>query len=390
MIAPLSHLPKQFLLLMAGLALYACVGSPTPDNIGVFEILIGIGLFLSLRPDFILTQPAALLPLIYGLILPGIGGVVSGNHPADMMRDIVPLFFFFLPLFWASHVREHPCLFYMMLTGIGFIFAVRALWAYGDTLLYPARWLGGTPADLLYLANSPEVLMTALFGLCVFFRAALGRGDVKWGFSALLLIPLPLLSMALMLQRAGLGLMALVIMGGIVVVMVKRPYRALGIILVGSLIALAMVSLWTGIAEGLMLKNRAVGENGRVQEWGMVWRIVTENWTTLLFGMGWGFRFENPAVAGLPVTYTHSLMSFLLLKTGIVGLAVIGGGIITGVLRPLWKKRPDIWWLIPLILPLFIAVCLYASYKSLGFGLILCAFWGNPLRKLEKTSPAVA
>ena len=92
---------------------------------------------------------------------------------------------------------------------------------------------------------------------------------------------------------------------------------------------------------------------------------------SILFGKGWGATLASPAVGGMVVNYTHNLLTALWLKTGLIGLILAGlyiAGLAKGLVPLLWTN-PVL--AVALAVPLVIDTLLYASYKSLDFGLIL-------------------
>jgi O-antigen ligase len=114
-------------------------------------------------------------------------------------------------------------------------------------------------------------------------------------------------------------------------------------------------------------------------------KLVEASPLTLLFGCGWGMTFENPAVGNLSVNYTHSLFSALLLKTGLVGvgLTLLYIGALVRRAWPVWARNPVL--MLALLAPLGIGFLLYASYKCLGFGLLLILLANQrPAENVEK------
>ena len=88
-------------------------------------------------------------------------------------------------------------------------------------------------------------------------------------------------------------------------------------------------------------------------------------------GLGWGGTFESPAVGDVRVNYTHSFVSCMLLKSGMLGAALAVAyliGSFIGITRLLPRHL-----VLGLALagPLLIDSVLYASYKWLDFGLLL-------------------
>jgi hypothetical protein len=135
----------------------------------------------------------------------------------------------------------------------------------------------------------------------------------------------------------------------------------------------------------------------RFQELETVWGDVTRSAASALFGNGWGASIKSPAVGGLSVNYTHNLVSAALLKSGMIGAALLclylfllGTSFFSLV-----RQRPVL--ALALFWPFVIDIFLYASYKSLDFGLILTliACYGlkdnnnrKDVRRSLKTYPA--
>ncbi|OFW90161.1 MAG: hypothetical protein A3B66_03720 [Alphaproteobacteria bacterium RIFCSPHIGHO2_02_FULL_46_13] len=384
----------QSYCLCLAMIVYGVFSSPTPDTIGLPEIVVAILLSLSFRLIFESNTIFSWAVLGYGLSIPTLVAMINGNVPSDIIRDIVPFFYLMMSIFLGWVALTYPQRFLICLAGIGIMFSVRTIFAYQQILLTPALWGQGPPADLLYLANSPEVLFSALYCIAEGGRNMM-RGD-RWlkGILIAMLSILPIIAMALMTQRAGVGAVMIYILIAVCLITYHRPKWGM---IFGLLLLAAGVVVWPVFEPVLFLlrqKTEIVGLNARTQEWSAVLTILSDGWGNLLFGEGWGGRIENPAVGGLNVNYTHSLVSSLLLKTGLVGAVAILTACLWPVFRALkgqlaQKPRFDLAILGAALFPLLISVFLYASYKSLGFGLILLVFFIFPIRKLEKNTQSV-
>ena len=375
-----------------GLIVYALIGSPTPDTIGLGEVIIAVLLLPALSIPKLADLPAAAgAVLLYGLSVPLLTGIVAGHDPGSILRDLVPFLFLLLPVFYLPLLKAHPTGMVTVLAVVGFIFAVRALIPYQNVMSNPLLWFGRPPADLLYLANSPEVLFAALLllgggGVLIWTgRAVLG------GTAMVLAAIIPMLAMAVMMQRAGLGCVALAASIWAGLGLWVRPARMLPVAGIAALILLPLTPYIGLLLGSLAYKTELVGLNSRGQEWAAVIDLAGNSLGSALFGLGWGTVFDNPAVGNLPVNYTHSLISALFLKTGLCGTAL--------VLVYLWTlakqavpelfRRPIL--VISLLAPLGIGLLLYASYKSLGFGLILLLLALVPAyRNLAQKPPDMA
>ncbi len=393
----IPHKIQSISFIMA-IVIYSLWGSPTPDIIGAAEYIMAFLLLVSIRWEGILRQKTLACLLCIGALAPSCMAYIYGNAGAPYMRDVIALGFLFLPLFYMRTIQELGDKFFPLLAWVGCVFSCRALIPYSDILSDPTRWGAGQPADLLYLANSPEVLFAGLYGVYLIIQACLGKAGPVTGVAGAFMCGLTSLAMTMMLQRAGLVLMAIYMMMGVAWLFYQRPLR--GILLGCMAVAIFFViqNVVGIVGETLWQKTMMVGVNGRIAEWQTVLTLISSSFFTMLFGYGWGYQFENPAVGGLPVGFTHALLSFLLVKSGVIGLlAILAGmiGMVTGF--SVWWRNIRPYFLLTLILPLFIAVFLYASYKSLGFGLILCGIGlilqrtgDDRIRKLEKMTPPVA
>ncbi len=368
--------------------IYALFGSPTPDYLSITEIVIGgllcLGIGIGRARDAVLRggvagemrprfwKSAGHVFLIYGLSIPVLAGIMSGNYISVMMRDIVPFLFLFLPLFCLPLIRARPYYFRAILVAIliiGIMFSLRSL---------VMRFVDGCAVwctdELLYLENMPTVLFSALFLIGAAMSIVM-RGINFWrvmvflGLLSLSLIPLA--AMILTLQRASLGAVALYILVLITFFVWKRPVRAFGVMTL-LVVVLAVIGVsFHGVYDPLWDKTQKVGLNMRVEEFSAVWHMVTRDPVTFLFGLGWGGQFHSPAVGGLRVNFTHNFFSTVLLKMGALGV-VFCISYIVGLLERLSRVCLVHKVLgLALAAPILIDLTLYASFKSLDFGLML-------------------
>lgn len=384
----------QEICFYSALALYALFGSPTPDHFGWVEAVLGALLLYAVRLVNIRQTIVPVSVLILGLSVPLITSAINGQASEDIIRDIIPFLFLFLPLFYGWAVHENPDRFLWALGGVGLAFSLRTIWTYRDVILNPSLWGLGAPADLLYLANSPEVLFASLYCLLSGGQILYIRKRFYIGSCIILLSFIPLTAMTLMMQRAGVGLYFLSFFVASIGLLYFYPKRALLLFIFSGVFAYFLWPFLGTVGDTLIEKTQLVGFNSRFQEWTAVFDVLSSRWDHLLFGEGWGGRLENPAVGGLSVNYTHSLLSSLLLKTGVLGVAVVGFGVLAPARRifyAFWTAQGSRLFLgIAILSPFFVSTFLYASYKSLGFGLILLAFLTILPRKLEKNPISVS
>ncbi len=370
-------------LLIAAI-LYGALGSPTPDNPGLVEALIAILLLFTIggknllailhlqtpEPTYVTTgKLLALSALIIGLTNAAIGG----HNISNILRDIIPFGFLLLPLL-LHDLTKHPQSSKIFLTAamtIGVLFSLRSL-------LNPLQI--GTIAtsqtgELLYLANMPTVLLSAILLIAMAAQKLfqpINIRNIGMALALLTLSILPVTTLLISLQRASIGglLLALIIL--LILAIIKKPYKAARLFLPIAIIALYAAPFLVFYSHIIMDKTSAVGTNMRLEELSAIWQSISTSPLTIIFGKGWGATFLSPAVGNIEVTFSHSLLSSILLKLGLLGLAL--------TCTYLWALFKRGWLLLcknpvlafAILPPILIDVFLYASFKSFDFGLILC------------------
>lgn len=363
------------LAIFAALSVYAVFGSPTPDGFGFVEGVVGALLIcvigargavaaVNVRSPKPFWFAAGQALLVYGIVVGVIGGLMQGHDIGLMARDIIPFLFLFLPLFLMSSMRDKRSFSMCLLAGallIGLGFSVRAALLSDDALYY--------------LGNSPCVLLAALLGIGYGVeRAARGinlqnLGIAAAAFSGSALCILPLIESV---QRASLGAVFIYSILVVVFAFIRAPRRVLLLFL-----AALPVLLWLGDAYLMQVwdriagKSDLVGGNKRIEEWQAVWAHINHAPLSVIFGHGWGAGFSSPAVADIRVNFTHSLLSSMILKIGVVGLGLCVA-YLYGLVRILWGQfgRSTVF-VLGIAAPFVIDVFLYGAYKSLDFGLLL-------------------
>jgi hypothetical protein len=375
----------RFFSLIASIFLYALFSSPTPDRPGLPEIIIGGLLILSagtkrlwrvmtFKEEGDFYRGSSLL-LLYGLSIPVIVGVWSGNDWVLVVRDIIPFLFLMLPIFYADLFKGTPDRVKVLLIAIcalGFLFAIRAmLQLYEDPILF-LQFL--ETSELTYFANMPTVLFASLFILGVGAQKFVEHFDINSVFLfviSVVIAALIALPIALSLQRASLGYMAFYGLSLSVVGLYFYPKRAFILLVPVLCIAVFYMGEVLHLWNALITKTSQVGFNMRYEEWVRVWEEVSDNPVYVLFGAGWGADFISPATSGVRVNFTHNLFSSMLLKAGVVGCLLAGLYFycIVKYLSYLFSARTVLF--LCFLGPLFIDMFLYASFKSFDFGLLL-------------------
>jgi O-antigen ligase len=374
----------RFFGLIVAVILYGICGSPTPDRPGVIEATIGLLLLFAVNVQGFSRmlgfsksdhwQSAARLLLGTGLVL-GLGAAaVNGAEISLVIRDFFPFMFLFLPLMLSDVFEDKPQRAKVFLAAVifaGLAFSLRSLGAAAQDLI----GFFNHGHELMYLANAPGVLLSAFLLMALsahnflkrFNLRALGLMVVCFTLSLL-----PIAAMALSVQRASIGFLLLALL---VLFLAGWRYHAparvafLSLILIG--LSLPFLPVAAELIEVMRSKTMVFGLNMRLEEWAAVWQEIVQSPFSVLFGRGWGGTFQSPAVAGITVNFTHSLLSSGLLKTGVLGLLALM--IYLAALARQWSFVLKNHRILALGLagPFLINVFLYASYKSLDFGFLL-------------------
>ncbi len=391
----LTAWPAYGLFFFLALLIYGFFGSPTPDSPGVAEGLIGICLAaaigitgLSTFFHFKSPQTKFLLSLQFlflsGMIGPIFSALYFGNDLGLILRDMAAFLFLGLPLFFSHRLSRHPAMVKTLLAILilcGFVFSVRTL--------IPVFNIWIPDGELLYLSNSPLVIFACVFliGRVWSMFEELRPDLISKTILYLGLVGIMLLAMLLDMQRATVGAVFLSLLVFIVFDLWVKPKKAmLPLFLMCSLVFI----LWPwmlGAVEGMALKTAQVGMNARISEATAVYATIQSDVVSLLFGRGWGAVFSSPAVAGLDVNFTHSWLTTIFLKGG-VALTLPALFLVFAALYEIFLIfQRDRVLSMALAWAFLIPVFLYASHKSIDFGLILLMIsvwrflnpsWTNP------------
>lgn len=381
-----GSLDLRFMLFLAGIIAYGIGSSPTPDDIGGAEIFTALCLVAATGGWKIIhalrqqDQPhwarAAQILLCYGFTVPVIIGIASGNSMGGILRDLVAFLFLLLPLLVGDlcarrETYRRPLTVAIIIVGL--MFSLRVLEPVFRMQTGPV-WYIQPPADPFYLANAPTVLFAALLLAGLAGKAVYDRLTVKGISTAAVYAGLsffPFAAMALITQRASMGviiLAALILLG---TALVRRPLRAFIPLALLAGTAWLMRDGLSMIGHEALRKTAEVGINMRWAEAAAVIREISATLPAVIFGKGWGATIASPAVGGVTVNFTHCLLTTYWLKTGLIGLflAMLYLFHMGALLLRLLKVNPVM--AVALGGPLAIDILLYASFKSLDFGLVL-------------------
>jgi hypothetical protein len=367
------------LLLAAAVLVHGAVGLPAPQAVGLAEAVVGacllmaagLGTLVRFGSGAVLLSPGPAWAVVgasgflWLLWIPLLRGAAAGHAPEDVVRDVVPLVFLFLPLLLTPGLaRLGP-------RAVDVLAAALAL----AGVLIAARWLlSGLPAGPVperYLPNDPAVLFAAIWLPAVGFRLA--RRLPAWPAAAVLAAAGALCLAALVLQ---VNRSASIVAAAALLAVFAWSWRSAGI--AGAcVVAAAGSAVWMrsdlvfSTMEAFAAKTQAYGTNGRLAELAAVAERAASTWDGLLFGAGWGALLRNPAVGDWWVSYTHGLPGYLLFKTGLAGCAVAGLWAVCLLAVVVRVLRRDMALGLAVVAPLLVGGMVHTGYKYFCYGVLL-------------------
>ncbi len=382
--------------LAGAVLLYGGFSAPAPADPGWAEAAIGVLLAVAVGPvrGAVIVAGGGLaagarrgwatagtLALAWLLWVPLLGGLAADWAPADIVRDVVPLLFLFLPLLLSD--LADPAAAPRAGQGSAAVRLAYALAAAG--VLLAARFFLIThvpvgsvrptvPSDgLLYLANAPAVLFAAIL-LPLLAWEKLERPSPSRVLASLALLAgglVALAALATTLQRGKLAaaVLAFALYLGWRCRRDARVALALPALVLG--LGLALGDRLGGLVELLALKSRLVGFNQHDAELFAAADLAGQSLGRALFGIGWGALIDSPAVPGMAVSYLHALPLYILVKAGLLGLVAIGawlGGFVPVLVR-LGARQPGL--ALAIAAPVLVGALIQPSFKYLDYGLLL-------------------
>ena len=376
--------------LFLALAVYGLLSAPAPADIRPAEAVIGALLVLGvgfLRPLYVATGHSLLdreslpweLPAVLSLAVllwcPLMRGVWLGWAPRDMVRDVIPLLYLFLPVLLVPLLRAASdravdlLIAGMAVAGAGFALRwwKQAEWGFGAVGVR-AMADGG-----VYLLNAPSVLFAAIllpaFGFGMLVRGGWPRRAA--GVVAILGGLMCLAALAGAVHRMALGLAVVAFAAQGLWWLRRAPLAALGAGVAALLLVVLVPEVLLGALGQVVEKTRLAGANTRWEEAEAAVGQALSSPSAFLFGQGWGALLANPAVGGWRVSYTHTLATYAIAKAGVVGLCALTaylGGLAPRALM-LLRADPALGWAV--VPPLLMALGAHTSFKYLDTGLLL-------------------
>lgn len=390
-------LKKYYLFYL--IALTFSFSAPWPKTIGIPEVLSGIILTLlfgSYLIDYFLKKNFSLKKLIlwYLLIFPLF--LSFQWNTVDIIRDFIPLIYIIVGLVVPSYIiklRSTNLIvnYYKAIVSfilfIGLIFSLKGYYefiTYGGNLLSLGSFHFFSPN---YYPQSPAVIFAAVYLLLFSFWNLIYKKNI------LKFCILFILSLVIFGSIVGMVLRALIFLyfiSGLVFLLVNIKvrqgfvYTFFIFILVFSLIYINQ-DIIISILNMVINKTLEHGTTGKVDEVFWAFDFIEKNFITLFFGTGWGGLWNAPSMGGrIFVSYAHSLLTYSIIKLGIVGLGIFilfifyYLKITFFLLKKALKERKDSSFILIVFLAcnsaLIDNIFLEPGYKTLEFGVILLLY----------------
>ncbi len=405
----LSFLVSGFIFL--SLFFYA-FSTSCPHTVGIAELGVSISFVMAVLSSFFLKNDdstnqslfihhyryIALAACLVLLVYPIFVSLINGNSTSlwGVARDIIPHMFFMLPAFFinlnrATAIRLANYLPVFIII-VGAVFSARFLFSVKMTFgsvfgffqsqseMFQSAAIGRDvflSPDVLCLPFDPTVFYSGtvlvLYGLYIF----LSKGKVRllYIFGIGVLLFFPVLSFVAISSRAFFFLLTLLVLYSFLLFFINASkVKLIILLLISILLFFLFYSSIDQVITLLLAKQDAVGTNNKIEEVLAIIEAISKSDATVIFGLGWGAEFYDPAV-GEVASFSHSFISYYLLKSGVTGLFLLSL-YMSWVLVMLWKLlrysyRSYFPMIAGVIMVLLIAAFLQPLYKTPSFGLIL-------------------
>lgn len=421
MLVAFSRRENWVVMLICLSYLLIVLSSPMPAAISWVEMLMGglliLGGLVAITPvhAFVAENTRVMYLFILLIIFPLMVGIRGGSSTLNMIRDIAPLLYQLgVPIMLLSQAKQAEQFFIKLIvtsllivgafSAIQFVIGIADL--YGSIQIFMdvmSQSLAGTTppkAGVLVLnstvispeefaeaqknyflkAYEPGVIFSAIYLTCTMMKSLM---NAERKYMRILLITIVaiacIMPMSLLALRAYIFVFILAC--GVYFISLlnrqrcasKRQYYLAGIIVFTGL---ALSLYFSGVLQQLIRKQAVVGDNGKLSEWRAVIGMVSSDPALLFHGIGWGGILNNPAYPAHVSRFTHSILSFYLLKGGLLGLLFFFAIVRLLVVQAQvgWKFILSRDAITPVSVSCFatllMGVLFQPTYKMLGFGMV--------------------
>lgn len=286
-------------------------------------------------------------------------------------RDILPYFFLILPLLFTNighgTARRLTIVIPIIVSFVGVVYSLKFIGSVLNQAGSIPHYLGDqinaytcncvqyrVSRDAYCFPFDPAVQFSAVFLMLRAVKqiASANKRAVLQGVVIAILSALPIMAISLLLNRAMLGLICV----ALVVYCATSRRRIFAAIVVASVLTITILAVGTlitvtpdevstvtqeevstvtqdevpavapnsaSLSDALLEKQKLLGFNNKAGELISLFQDLSKSSWSLVFGLGWGGQFYSPAV-GQVASFTHSLISYAVLKAGFLGLLLLG------------------------------------------------------------------
>lgn len=335
---------------------------------------------------------------LYISLVPLLTGIYNGHAGKNIIRDFIPFLFLTLPfLYYLAGYSEEKDLTLIIaaLLFVGIISSFQFFQVVLDRLGSTSKWIsnmaiglrgtGGSDLpdfwnidllmrDSIMKLYDPASLFAAVYLLCFGFKELLASsGNRLLGLISVVTAGFCTYCFMMIGLRAHSALIFVSFcIFSVLFSRLDTVYRN-KLLAIFPVAALCVYPFVKDAIRLMLLKQSTVGTNGKLEEWGAVIQSISAS-GDYLWGIGWGGLLNNPVTA-YKSRFTHSMFSFFLLKTGIIGLvALFSVFAITAFqrrLRPILNSEAKLLAVVSALPPILVGFLFQPSYKMLSFSLVI-------------------
>lgn len=391
------------LLLIAGLISYGIGGDPLPNRLNLALVLTGTFLiaFTGAKLSFAAGMGFAIKNHIksrqyyyafsnsafLALLSIGIAGSIAfSNKLDDVVRDIIPHIFLFLSIFVGVRIiaSKYPEKTLDLLAILIAISGALISWRF-LSIVTPAITAIGTDRfafdNFLRLSFDPSVLFAAVFFPIYAVEIFNPKNPTRVVLAAISLISglVALGALGSTVSRGPIILALLSYSGYFLLTARNSIVRLIMAAIAAAVFYIIFASQINGVISLAIQKMMLHGDNGRFDEFRASFEAAGVNVWTAFLGEGWGGLLLNPYRPGANFSFTHNVITYYILKTGLIGTTIVSFYIVWTIRRgfALVKNKPAVFF--GSMASLSYCLMIQPTYKSITCGLILALLSTSPI-----------
>jgi len=357
--------------------IYGLFSFPFPRYVGLYEVVIGLLIvfliFISggYSDVFKFNDGSAgarvgvvnRFIFLYLLIVPTLVFVFYQWELSDFFRDVVPLFYIFMPIFFRKIDEGIVRFFIIGMLVAGTFFSLRYIYESGFDFRSTVGYVFYDEKS--YYSYDPSVLFSLIYS---FQRLLFAKDKIFLKFVFFAISVVTLVSLLGVTQRAPVGLFIFFTICAFFVSSKKFT---------GILVSVFLFILFYDVAsdflsstiDALFDKQASHGDNNKIAEIYDALNSLNDI-HSFLFGLGWGSLFYSSAYNSY-FSNAHVVFSYFLIKSGFLGFLLFGiySFYISDMLRKIFHKDFIIFFSV--LAPLLVGVFFQPTYKTMTYGFML-------------------